>query len=178
MVGVDVLKSGYIIEFRRKGFTGIVLGGLLKLFEPSWDGWGWHLAIAWEKGYQEGWLLLEATAGGVMCNFYEDCFLERNTRSWKWLDEIPTRAKKDKFFETHILRHYDIASSFWLVVQYLIRHYFNHRIPRLLDDRFSCWELVFEFCEEMGKPIASKYDCPILIDLLKNFEGDKDGTNK
>ena len=171
------MKSGYIVEFKRKGFTATLLGGLLKLFEPSWDGWGWHLAIAWERAYQ-GWLLLEATASGVMLNFYEDKFLEQNTRSWKWLDKTPTRAEKDKFFEEHTLKRYDIAIYFWTSLAIITRHYFNRPIPKLFDDRWSCHELIQDYAEVMGKPIVSRYDVVIITDIIKALKEKTDATNK
>ena len=164
------MKRGSLIEFKRKGPVSFILGGILKLFERDWDGWGWHLAIAWEKAY-DGWYILEALHG-VEANYYSQHYLDYNTRSYSWLDKVPTLKKMQVFLDSHINKKYDVAIYFWTTLQYLIRHYFNHRIPRLLDDRFTCWELVFEFCAEMDKPIGSKYDCPIITDALSAFKGD------
>ncbi len=163
------MNRGNIIEFKRKGFISWFLGGLLKLFERDWDMYGWHLAIAWEKAY-DGWYILEALAFGTEINYYSNKFLERNTRCWKWLDEPPTTKEMGEFLESHINKKYDVVIYFWTTLQYLIRHYFNHRIPKLLDDRWTCWELVADFCESMGKPIQSRFDCPLITDILRNFQ--------
>jgi len=162
------MKRGDFVEFKRSGPVATVLGGLLKLFERDWDGWGWHLAILWEKR-SEGWMILESVKNGVSLNYYPNKDLER-TRIWLWFEELPTREVMEIFYKDHIGKRYDAAIYFWTVLQYIIRHYFNHRIPRLLDDRFTCWELVFWFARCMGKPIQSVYDCPIITDFLKVME--------
>ncbi len=161
------MKRGDIIEFKRQGFVSTILGGVLKLFERDWDGWGWHLAIAWLQVGDLGWHILEATEDGVETNFYFNSWLKDEVRTYKWLDKVPSQKKMNKFLEGHLNKKYDVVIYFWTTLQYLIRHYFNHRIPRLLDDRFTCWELASEFCDEMGKPWESRYDCPMITDFLK-----------
>ena len=160
------MKRGDVVIFKRSGFISFVIGSLIKFFEKWWDFWGWHMAVVWQEAHG-GWYILEAMGQGVKINYYTDKFLAEKTRIYTWLDEEPTEEKMGKFLAGHINKRYDVAIYFWTALQYLIRHYFNHRIPRLLDERFTCWELAFAFCEEMGKPIGSKYDCPIITDFLK-----------
>ena len=62
---------------------------------------------------------------------------------------------------------YDVAVYFFTMLQYLILHFFNHPIPRLLDNRYACWELAFFFAREMGKPIQSIHKYPVITDFLK-----------
>jgi hypothetical protein len=167
-------KLGDIVEFKRKGFVSFFLGGILKLFDRKWDGWGWHLAVVWEVK-QEGCYVLESLAGGVEINYYPNEFFTtepHKCRVYTILTKKPTKKFMSKFLKTHINKKYDVAIYFWTALQYLIRHYFNHRIPRLLDDRYTCWELVFEFLEEAGKPIVSKYDCPMITDFMKAVQDD------
>lgn len=159
------IKRGYIVEFKLRGFAFRVLASLLKFFERDWDKWGWHLAIAYEKS-GDGWYILEARAGGTEINYYPNFYLKEHTRSYQWLDKEPRKKRMAEFLALYQGKKYDVAIYFWTTLQYLIRHYFNHRIPRLLDDRFTCWELVSEFCEHFGKPIESKYDCPMITDIL------------
>jgi hypothetical protein len=169
-------SRGYIVEFKRKGFVSWFLGGLLKLFNPSWDMYGWHLAILWEKSL-DGWIILEAVGQGVKINYYSTKFLDRNTRCWKWFDEPPTRAKMNKFFEAHIDKKYDVQVYFWTALAVIIRHYINRPVPKLLDDRFTCWELVQYFSESIGKPIQSKYDVVLITDIIKALKkGKTNGT--
>jgi hypothetical protein len=158
-----------IVEFKREGLASTILGAVLKVFCPSWDGWGWHLAIAWEKAY-DGWIIFESTGSGVGLNLHYQKELSKKTRCYGWLDCLDEK-KMNESYQNHIGKKYDVAVYFWTAAQYLFRHFWNRRIPRLLDDRFTCWELVSEFCEEMGKPIESKYDCPMLPDILQNIKG-------
>ena len=78
----------------------------------------------------------------------------------------------DQFRCDYIGKPYDVAIYFWTGLAILIRHFFNHPIPKLLNDRFCCWELVQEFSEAMGKPIQSKYDVIIISDLIKKLQED------
>lgn len=166
-----MIKRGYIVEFKRGGFVSKFLGSILKLFERDWDGWGWHLGIAWGDDFN-GWYVLEALSGGVEMNYYSDEYLRENTRVWKWFDKPPLKKKMGKFLLDHINENYDVGVYFWTLAQYLIRHYFNRRIPRLLDNRWTCWELAFWFCREMGKPIQSIYDCPLISDAIRVFKNE------
>jgi hypothetical protein len=170
------MNSGDLIEFKRKGFVARVLGGILKLFERKWDAWGWHVGIAWQRSHG-GWYILEAVARGVTINFYSFAFLAENTRFHTWLEETPRDDAMKAFFQEYIGKRYDVAIYFWTALQYLIRHFFNRRIPRLLDDRFTCWELAAAFFDYMGKPVHSKYDCPMLPDILANISQEITGMN-
>lgn len=167
-----MMKRGDILEFKRKGFVSKVLGDLLGFFERDWDKFGWHLAIAWDKAYG-GWYILEATALGQKINYYSDEHLAENSRSWNWLDKTPGTKQMGKFLESHIDKSYDVGIYFWTTFAIIFRHYFNHPIPKLLDNRFSCWELVQSFAEDMGKPIISKYDVVIISDMIRAFKGKK-----
>jgi hypothetical protein len=164
------MKKGSIIECKREGFASFILGGILKRLEPAWDGWGWHLGIAWEKGVA-GWYVLESTGKGVQLSFYSNKYLQENTRCYDWLGVEPPQDKLDRFLKRYIGKDYDIAIYFWTALAVIIRHYFNRPIPKLLDNRFSCWELVGEFCAEMGKPIVSKYDVIIISDVIRALMG-------
>jgi len=168
------MKVGDIIEFRRRGLVSGLLGGILGLFERDWDGWGWHMGVAWQDSKvgdsNVGWYVLEALSGGVEVNFYTSQYLEENTRGWQWLEESPSRERMDKFLSDYVNKKYDVVVYFWTMLQYLVRHYFNRRIPRLLDERYTCWELAFWFCREMGRPIQSIYDCPLISDAIRAFK--------
>ena len=167
------MKNGDIVEFKRKGFVSCVLGGLLKLFNPSWDAWGWHLGILWE-GSLDGWIILEATGTGVKINWYSARYLMRNTRCWKWFDETPSRASMNKFFKSHIDKKYDIEVYFWTALAVIVRHYINRPVSKILDEKYSCWELVQEFTADMGKPIQSKYDVVLITDIINTLKARTD----
>lgn len=164
------MNVGDLVECKREGFTARVLGGVLRLFDPEWDGFGWHVRIAWDKG-SYGWFMLEATGDGVRLNYYDEAELSGKVRCHTWLDIIPPKRRMNEFLAGHIGKKYDVAVYFWTALQYLLRHYFNRRIPRLLDDRYTCWELAAAFFDAMGKPVHSKYDCPMLPDMLRTIDG-------
>jgi len=168
LLDIGKVTPGCLLEHRgdKPPSASWFISRALKLFERWWDGWGWHLSIAWKKA-GNGWYILEATGDGVEVNFYRNKYLFTDTRIYQWFATPPTRKVMDKFYREHIGKKYDVAIYFWTALQYLFRHFWNKRIPRLLDDRYTCWELVFEFCDEMGKPLGSKYDCPIITDFVK-----------
>ena len=76
----------------------------------------------------------------------------------------------ENFIAEELHKGYDAAVYFWTVLQYFILHFFNHHIPRVLDNRYTCWELAFVFARERGKPIQSIHDYPIITDFLKEVE--------
>jgi len=178
------MKVADIVEFKRKGFMSWFLGGLLKLFNPSWDGYGWHLAILWQPGY-DGWYILEATGQGVRKNWYDRTYLQKNTRIWSWLDEAPLDGYMKTFLARHINKRYDVAVYIHTLVQYLLLraiewfqktfipwHKFNISLPRVLNNRWTCWEIVFWFCRDMGKPIQESIGLdytryPLITDFLR-----------
>ena len=164
-----------VVEFKRKGPTSFILGSLLKLFTPSWDKWGWHLAIAWERVF-DGWMILEALSGGVQVKFHSDKELMATTRNYKWLtntDELTAHALLKEFQG----KKYDVAVYFFTALAIIIRHYFNRPIPKLLDSSYTCWELVQEFCCEMGRPICSKYDVVIITDMIEALKTGQTSIN-
>lgn len=161
-------QTGDCAVVRRRGFTGWFFGSLLKLFVPGWSGWGWHTGILWQE-LHDGWLVFEALGSGVTQTHYTQQCLEDDCRVYRWLNDAPSEDQLVKFQSGHTGKRYDIAIYFWTTLAVLIRHYINRPIPRLLDNRFSCWELVQEFYEEMGKPVVSKYDVILLPDLLRAF---------
>jgi hypothetical protein len=81
----------------------------------------------------------------------------------------PTEAEWVRFFAAHLGKKYDVALYPWTTLQYFVRHWFNHRIPRLLDDRYTCWELEQEWEEMFNVTWGSKYDCPLITDLLREI---------
>jgi len=169
-----MIRTGDLVEFKRRGPVSAVLGGLLHLIDRSWDAWGWHLAVIWEKSdLGDGWYIMEALSGGVETNYYSMEDIRTRCRVYHWLDQEPDAKSQSKFLKGHLGKDYDVAVYFWTSLQYLIRHFINRRIPRLLDERFTCWELMATWCDFMGKPVHSKYDCPMISDIIKKIQGSR-----
>jgi len=158
------LLPGDILVFKGGGLVFEILSRILKLFAWDWDRWGWHTGFV-VCGNQ----LCESIACGICLSPLSKYKVE-NTRVYRWLDTPPTNEKINTFLGSHLGKRYDVAIYLWSGLQYLFRHFWNRRIPRLLDDRFTCWENVSEFCDDMGKPVMSRYDCPMLPDMLKQLE--------
>lgn len=162
-------ERGDILVFRRKGFVSGVLGWILKRFERSWDGWGWHMGIAWKKGIYGYWIL-EAAAEGVRVNLIDVEKFKDDIRFYKWLDEPPSDEAMEEFMLENLKYDYDVAVYLFTVLQYLVFHFLNHRIPRLLNKRYTCWELAFWYARVMGKPIQEIHKYPMVTDFLKIVE--------
>jgi len=163
-------KPGDVITFKGTGPAFSFFSALLCVFDGGWRKltWKpWHMGIAWSQLDDDGLLVLEATGEGVKADRKPTAEVETKCRAYRWLDEPPSNTEMVDFFDSHINKRYDVLIYVWTTIQYLFRHFFNRRVPRLLDDRFTCWELAFEFCEDRGKPIGSKYDCPMITDFLR-----------
>lgn len=163
-MSIQDIQLGDIIEFKGKGPVYEILSRLIWLFERWWDRWGWHTAFVCGED-NDGWLICEAIAQGVSVTPLKNYGLEY--RVHRWFDEPPSKRKVNAYVKSVIGADYDVAIYFWTGLQYLIRHLINHRIPRLLDNRYTCWENVFFFCYEMGNPVQAIYDCPMITDLIK-----------
>lgn len=160
------LQRGDIIIFKGKGPVFNILSTILSLFDKEWrqSPWkGWHMAfISDEVG--GAYTIGESVSKGITEAWLDET---RDLKVYRWLDKEPSRYKVQKFLLDRAYSRYDIGIYFWTMLFYLVRHYFNHPIPKLLDDRFSCWEGAGEFCAEMGKPVVSKYDTFFITDMLK-----------
>lgn len=168
MIQYDEIQMGDILVFKRKGFVSGILGPILKLFKRKWDGWGWHMAIAWEEAqYKNGLWILEATGDGVRVGLLSEDKLKNEIRAYRWLDEPPSGEVMEKFMAENLDKGYDVLVYFWTLIQRGLLRVIKHSIPRILNNRYTCWELVFLFAREMGKPIGDILDYPLLTDFLE-----------
>ena len=163
------MKTGDIVFFKGQGLMFRVLSTLLCLFDSYWRKlkWKpWHTAIAFQFA-PEGWYILEARAEGVILKYYEDDWLKEHTRAYTWLDTHPTKEQMQKLLDEYIGKPYDIAIYFWTSLAIILRHFWNHPIPKLFDDRWDCWELDAQGMSDLGKPVISKFDTVLITDLAK-----------
>jgi len=181
------IRPGDNIIFKRSEGFGIalVLSWIIKIFYPKWDMWGWHMAVVVAPANEifvskfnrlfkaslivenGGWIVIESTWPVVRLN---NLSLMGEYRPYRWFDEPLENPLIDSFIRKYIGWRYDVLLYFWTAAAYLFRHFWNRPIPRLLDNRYTCWELAAEFDEAMGKPVCSKYDCPILPDIQTELE--------
>lgn len=157
------MRRGDIILCKGGRFPGVSwwLARILKLFEPDWDGWGWHLAIAYMEDKQ-GWWMLEATSKGVVVSLIGD----REHRVYRWLDKEPSKIRMYAFFNQVQGARYDYWVYAWTVLQYLGKK-IGLSLPRIVDRRYTCWEMAMYAMRESGKPVLPIWDYPVLTDILK-----------
>ncbi len=162
------IRAGDVIVFKGEGYIFRLCSLLFSVLDSSWrkrDWKPWHVAFLTQMDS----IICEATAKGVVLTplfKYEG----KEWRCYRWFSESPRDIDIARFLGYYYGKKYDVLLYFWTLVQYIFRHYWNRPIPRLLDDRFTCWELVASFAEDMGKPLQSKYDCPTLPDILNALE--------
>jgi len=165
-ITIGQAKPGDILIFKGEGQPFGILSKCLKFFEPTWDGWGWHMATLTQLRLDDGkWEYIEATDHGLDLNY--GYLNGDNVRVYRWFNSPPMPDAIKVWVKNHLGLPYDVAIYFWTAASYIARHFWNRPVPYLLDNRYSCWEAVFKFCKDMGKPIPSKHDCPTLIDFLK-----------
>ena len=172
------VRRGDILVFKRernpfKSPPSAVLGCALWFMErllplrPRYDGWGWHTAIVISR-VRGSYKILESVGGGVRYGFAPENRIGRGIRVYRLLPSEPDAAVLEKIAQDYLGKPYDVLVYFWSALAYLLRHFWNRRIPRLLDGCFTCWELTFAVMKRLGMTIGSPYDCPMLPDMLRD----------
>jgi hypothetical protein len=153
---------GDFVLFKGNGFLFNILSFVLSVFNKEWRDRQWK---PWHVGFivQEG-IVCEALAGGVTLNPLSKY---SNYKIVKWFDSELDQVKVDAFVKKHKGEKYDILVYPLTAIAYLVRHYWGRPIPRLFDNSWSCWELLYYFADKMGKPIAEDYDFPLISDLCE-----------
>jgi hypothetical protein len=173
-IGIKDMRPGDNLIFKRakKDRLAFILSLAIRLFYPKWDMWGWHMAfVAYWDDVILDWIIGEATWPKVRTRPLSEFRVEgAEFRVYRWFEQEPDRGKIMAFLSQYQDCRYDVLLYFWTAAAYLIRHFWNRPIPRLLDRNYTCWEYVCEFDEGMGKEIISKYDCPILADIQQELE--------
>lgn len=165
----EELRHGDIILFKGSGPVFWFFSLLLCLLEPGWRklNWRpWHMAVAWDKT-GTGWQCFEGYAPVSRLHTYTEAELRGRCRFYRRLDPEPSYLDSQTFLINHVGKPYDVAVYFFTSLGYLLRHYWGKPIPYFMDNRFSCWELVYHWQDDMGQPLAGKYDFPLITDFLK-----------
>lgn len=164
-----------IVAFKGNGFIFKTLSFFLGILSPRWrklEWKPWHLApvVGWQKGSP---IIFEHRPPHNLVGFRtvypeEDCLIYTLPKSI----DAKTLAG---FLDKRLNKRYDVAAYLRTAAQYFVLHVFNHSIPRVLDERFTCWELTFEFARASGQPLQeccgktlSAY--PMITDFLAAME--------
>ena len=150
--------------FKGAGPVFQILSRVLKVFEPRWDRFGWHVAFVVTPT-----TLCESIGQGVVVSVLSK-YTPEETRCYRWFDEQPKNGDIVRFVGSHLGEPYDIAIYFWTSIAYLVRHWWGRRVPLLFNNSWSCWELLFYFADRMGKPISESYDFPLITTLLRSMD--------
>ena len=158
------LMPGDILVFKGAGPAWWILSRLLRIFEGWWDSWGWHMAYV-SRINREGQVWITEGTWPVSREVLLD--EKREYRVYRVLPQPVDVIKLRQFTLDHLGKRYDVAIYFLTSCQYLFRHFLNRPIPRLLDDRYTCWELCEELTAFFGILWGSRYDCPMITDFLE-----------
>lgn len=162
------LQRGDIILYRGTGKVFRILSFALGLFDKNWRKlqWKpWHMAFVADE-VANMYTIGESVSKGVTEAWLNP---DADFRVYRWFNEEPVYLEVKMFLLDRAYCRYDLTIYLHTLVFYIIRHFFNRPIPKLLDNRYSCWELVGEFCNEMQEPIASKYDTFFITDILREI---------
>jgi len=178
---VGTPRVGCVVEFQRSfslfsvsGLLSAVINcieGIQALFRRKkwrWDNYGWHLAMVSEIKQDGSVIVLEAAGDGVrearLEQFYDR--YGRNYRFWDLLDFEITRPQMVDIIKHYAGLKYGYANYFWAGLIYLFRHHINKPLPNVLNDKYTCWELVYAIFRDLGRPLgANDYDCPTLTEF-------------
>lgn len=178
------IRIGDTIIFKGGGPLRGTLAPILKLFEPHWDMWGWHMAkvidvVPDKKEQYDGVTVLEAVFPRVRTNTLNN--INTEFRVYHVFTKKLNKERLSTFVEERA-GHYDSQGN-WILgskydalvyvfttIQHIFIRVFKTRIPRLVNDSYSCWELAAEFDDCFGKPWISEYciehKYPLITDFL------------
>lgn len=167
-----VLKPGDIIIFKRNVNSRVsrVLSWALQLLENGWDRWGWHTGYISEVLPDGTIITVEALIGeGVKTVTYPSLEALGDVRAYRWIDQLSLDAL-ETFTKKHIGRQYDMVCYFWTIIQRILLKFSNHLIPRKMNDKYTCWELVCAMARAMEKPLQPINRYPLISDMERALE--------
>jgi len=167
------LEPGDILLFKRNNGDGIagILSWLLRQLDKCWDGWGWHMGYVYDVFTDGSIIVAEAKIGnGVQLVKHQGINSLGEVRIYRWVDGFDLSVLKNFTLE-HLGCAYDLACYFWTGMQLLIRRFSGRYIPRIINNRYTCWELVCDMTQAMGKPLQPTLRYPLITDMIKVLNG-------
>jgi len=166
------LKPGDILIFKRNvnNWISRVLSWALRLLESSWDRWGWHTGYV-SKVLPDGTIITVESVirKGVQTVMYPTLESLGDVRVYRWIDESSLNAL-ETFTEKHVGRRYDLACYLWTGIQRISLQFLGYCIPRKLNDKYTCWELVCDMARAMEKPLQPISRYPLITDMERALE--------
>ena len=168
----EELRPGDILIFKRneRSRSARVLGWVIKHLEHDWDGWGWHMGYVRCVGADGSIETVESLRGRGVENVCYPTFGDLGeVRIYRWLDELDDDLL-ESFTAMHMGEEYDIACYFWTSLQRLLAPLTHHLIPRIINNRYTCWELVCDMARAMNKPLQPVEQYPLIADMERALE--------
>jgi len=101
LIKENEIMPGDIIIFERakKDYVGLIFSLILKLFNPKWEMYGWHMAFITER-LSGDWVICEATWPCVRQNYLSK--MGRAYRVYRWFDKPPEQTAIYKFVSEYM----------------------------------------------------------------------------
>jgi len=169
------LLPGDLLLFSRNPENKIagILARFLRRLDRLWDGWGWHMAYVYDAPIDGSIIIAEAKISiGVQLIKYADHKSLGDVRAYRWIDSLILSELKT-YTQMHMGCTYDMACYFWTGLQLLVRRLFGILIPRINNNKYTCWELVCDMTQSMGKPLQPVEVYPVITDIVKVLGRDR-----
>lgn len=156
IVSVLEARSGDIVLHDRNGPLAAALSWLIqKVKEPRWNRQKWHMTPV-----VPGNFVVDAQWPTLRLKHIDD-FDPKTITVWRVMPK-PSNERAQKFVKTHVGKPYDPLVYLWTTVRV-----FWHGFPRIINRWYDCWEVTFDFIDEMGSDFQSDYEYPFITDFLR-----------
>jgi len=157
-------RIGDFVLFDGAGPTFNILAWLLARFDPSWKKLKrkpWHTAFLSGKDDQGDWWVGESKGGvgptETALKSFKDPY-----QVFRWFDTPPDEVAVMNFIADHKGEKYDNFFGYLFVILW----YFLPWWPLIVDRQFMCWEFLYLFALQFGKPVDKVYRYPLITILM------------
>ena len=159
-ISFEDMGPGDVIVWRREGLVAGVLSWLIqKLKEPGYSRWGWHTTpvVATNK-------ILDAQFPKVKVSYISDYLAKgRNCRVYRVFPHPLPDWQLEKFTKSIVGKHYDFLVYIWTTISKLFG------FIRIINKRYSCWEVTWAFLDYFGFEPLDNSDFDIEYPWLPDF---------
>ena len=166
------IKPGDILLFKRNDDDRIskILSWLLLRLDGCWDRWGWHMGYVYDVLADGSIITAESKISyGVKLVNYPDTDSLGEVRVYRWADGINSSVLEN-FTLARLGCAYNLACYFWTGFQLIAKRFSDRLIQRIENDRYTCWELVCDMTQAMGKPLQPAESYPLITDMTKKLD--------
>ena len=190
LIPLEEAREFDTVLFRGGGKAFKVCSFLLSIFDKEWRNLKnkpWHMGKLWRRN-AFGWFVFEGVTPCSDIRFHS--FAELSKCRIYRVSRVPVTEKfKTKMEERYRYKKYDIIVYGSTTFQYLILravewfqktfipwHKFTISLWRVLNDRYTCWELCEAMDRDAGIDWCKRSRYPLITDFLKKYETRKART--